>query len=160
MSVEAVVPGSDGASGMIDNSDRSALEGMLKAYPAEQLVDEVGSANLFAVEGNVLKTPQLGGSILPGVTRDSVIKLASEILKLDVHETDLTVEELLNANEVFCTGTAVVVTPIGKISTNENEYVIGNGEMGSITAELRNLILNIRSEVREDIFGWLNPLKI
>ena len=124
----------------------------------ENLVEEVGSANLFALKGNVLKTPRLAGSILPGVTRDSVIKIAQDILGIDVQETDLTLNEILNADEVFCTGTAVVVTPIGKICTDKSEHVIGDGNLGSVTAELRGIILNIQSEKDNDKFGWITAL--
>jgi branched-chain amino acid aminotransferase len=124
----------------------------------ENLVEEVGSANLFALKGNVLKTPRLGGSILPGVTRDSVITIARDNLKLDVQETDMTIDDMLNADEVFCTGTAVIVTPIGKISTDNSDYVIRNGEMGSVTAELREKIQNIQSEKNSDEFEWITVL--
>ena len=110
------------------------------------------------MKGNVLKTPRLAGSILPGVTRDSVMKIAQEILEIDVQETDLTLTEMLNADEVFCTGTAVVVTPIGKIFTDNSEHIIKDGEMGSITENLRKIILNIQSETENDDFGWITPL--
>ena len=126
----------------------------------ENLIEEVGSANLFALKGNVLKTPRLTGSILPGVTRDSVIKIARDILEIDVQESDLTLDEILNADEVFCTGTAVVVTPIGKICTDKSEHEINKGRMGAITNKLRNIILNIQSESENDDFGWITPLDV
>ena len=126
----------------------------------ENLIEEVGSANLFALKGNVLKTPRLAGSILPGVIRDSVMKIAKDVLGLDVQETDLTLDEMLNADEAFCTGTAVVVTPIGKICTENSEYVIGDGNMGSVTADLRKKILNIQSEIDNDEFGWITALNV
>ena len=126
----------------------------------ENLIEELGSANLFALKGNVLKTPRLAGSILPGVTRDSVIKIAQDKLGIDVQETDLTLDEVLNADEVFCTGTAVVVTPIGKICTDNSEHVIKDGKIGSITEKLRNIILNIQSETDNDDFGWITPLEV
>ena len=102
----------------------------------------------------------MAGSILPGVTRDSVIKIAQDKLGIDVQETDLTLEEVLNADEVFCTGTAVVVTPIGKICTDNSEHVIKDGDIGSITEKLRNMILNIQSETENDDFGWITPLDV
>jgi len=126
----------------------------------ENLVEEVGSANLFALKGNVLKTPRLSGSILPGITRDSVITIAQDMLGINVQETDVTLDELLNSDEVFCTGTAVVVTPIGKICTDDSEYVIRDGKMGSITAKLRKIILNIISETQNDDFGWITQLEM
>ena len=124
----------------------------------ETLVEEMGAANLFAFSGETLKTPKLGGSILPGVTRNSVIKIASEILGLKVEEGDLGIDELLNADEVFCTGTAVVVTPIGKVTKNGQEHVIGNGDFGTITKTLRETLLNIQYEKMDDPFNWVLPI--
>lgn len=121
----------------------------------EKLVEEVGSANIFAVKGNVLKTPQLTGSILPGVTRQSVITLAKEKLGLIVQETDLTLDELLVADEVFCTGTAVVVTSVGRITMDNTTFTINENAMGPITNKLRTTILGIQREEYEDSFGWL-----
>jgi len=126
----------------------------------EKMVDEVSSANLFALKGNVLKTPRLGGSILPGVTRDSVIRIADEIMNLDVQETDLAIEEVLTADEVFCTGTAVVVTPVGNISFQGENHVIGTPGKGSVAKQLKNTLLNIQQEEIEDPFGWVTPISI
>ena len=126
----------------------------------EKMVDEVSSANLFALKGNVLKTPRLGGSILPGVTRDSVIRIADEIMNLDVQETDLAIEEVLTADEVFCTGTAVVVTPVGNISFQGENHVIGTPGKGSVAKQLKNTLLNIQQEEIEDPFGWITPISI
>ena len=124
----------------------------------EDCVEEMGSANLFALSGKTLKTPKLGGSILPGVTRDSVIKIASEILGIQVEEGDLSIDELLTADEVFCTGTAVVVTPIGKVTKDGHEHVIGNGDFGAITKTLRETLLNIQYEEIDDPFNWVFPI--
>jgi branched-chain amino acid aminotransferase len=77
---------------------------------------------------------------------------------LNVDETDLTIDEMLNADEVFCTGTAVVVTPIGEISTDKSHHIIGDGKIGSVTAELREKVLNIQSEKTMDEFGWITVL--
>ena len=82
------------------------------------------------MKGNVLKTPRLAGSILPGVTRDSVIKIAQDLLGIDVQETDLTLNEILNADEVFCTGTAVSVTPVGSITDIDGNHSLSNGKIG------------------------------
>ena len=118
----------------------------------------MGSANLFAIIGNVLKTPKLGGSILPGVTRNSVLKIADEILGLKVEEGDLTIDELLNADEVFCSGTAVVVTPIGKVTKDGKENNIGNGNYGPVTKKLRKTLMMIQNEEMDDPFGWVYPI--
>lgn len=124
----------------------------------ERLIEELGSANLFVLQGSELKTPQLCGSILPGVTRDSVITLAREKLGLNVQETDVSLTELLNADEVFCTGTAVNVTPVGKLSHEQQEYTINNGKTGHVTDELRKMLLGIQQEECADSFNWLHPI--
>lgn len=124
----------------------------------EQLVEEVSSANLFILKDNVLKTPKLAGSILPGVTRDSVITLAKEKLGIEVQETDVLLKEVCSADEVFCTGTAVVVTPVGKITSEYGEHSFNDGEMGRVTHELRSLLIGIQREEKEDIFNWLHPV--
>ncbi len=121
-------------------------------------VEEVGSANLFSLKGNVLKTPRLAGSILPGITRKSVLHLAKEKLGLIVQETDLPLEEMLTADEVFCTGTAVVVCPIGRISNGGVEHVINNNKMGEVTLKLRTLLTDIQTERIPDEYGWITSL--
>ena len=121
----------------------------------ERQIEEVGSANVFIVKDNVLKTPNLDGAILPGVTRDSTITTAKKIHNLDVLETEITIDEILNADEVFCTGTAVVVTPVGTITYQGQRIVIGNGEMGPFTQRLRETLIGIQLQEREDPFGWV-----
>ena len=124
----------------------------------ETCVEEMGAANLFALIGNILKTPKLGGSILPGITRDSVIRIAKELMGLEVIEGDLTLNELINADEVFCTGTAVVVTPIGFVTKGGVKHTVGSGEFGAITLELRKTLLGIQREEIDDTFGWVYPI--
>ena len=124
----------------------------------ENLVEEVGSANIFSLKGNILKTPRLAGSILPGVTRDAVLNLAEKNFGLKVEETDLHLDEMLEADEVFCTGTAVVVTPIGRITTDKCDYSIGDGKMGKVTLQLRKKILEIQTEKCIDDFGWISHI--
>ncbi|MFQ6676994.1 MAG: branched-chain amino acid aminotransferase [Fidelibacterota bacterium] len=121
----------------------------------ENMVEEVGSANVFALSGNILKTPKLAGSILPGITRNSVLTIAREKCGLNVQETDLSLDELLSSDEVFCTGTAVVVTPVGKITCKEKVHLIHNNKMGPITEKIRKTILGIQGEELEDSFEWL-----
>ncbi|MFQ6674444.1 MAG: branched-chain amino acid aminotransferase [Fidelibacterota bacterium] len=123
----------------------------------ENYVEEVGSANLFVLKDNVLKTPRLGGSILPGVTRDSVIQIAADLLSLDVKETNVTVDEVMDADEVFCTGTAAVITPIGEITTDQSNRVIGE-RVGPVTQELYDILTGIQREKRDDPYGWIYPI--
>ena len=124
----------------------------------ENMIDEISSANLFVLKGNILKTPHLGGSILPGVTRDSVIKIADKIMNLKVQETDVTIEELLDADEIFCTGTAVIVTSVGNVSFRGEDHKIGIAGERSIAEQLKKILLGIQQEEIEDPFGWITPV--
>ena len=125
----------------------------------EKFVEEVGSANLFVLTGNTIKTPKLDGSILPGITRDSVITLAKDTIGLEVLETNVTLTELYDADEVFCTGTAVVVTPVGGITGLDGKHKIADGKMGQLTSKLRQLLTGIQRGDVSDEFGWLYPIK-
>jgi len=120
----------------------------------DNLVEEVGSANLFVLKDRILKTPRLGGSILPGITRDSVIQLSRDVLNLKVEESDVTVDEVMDGDEVFCTGTAAVITPIGKITTDLSSKVIGE-KVGPVTKELYEILTDIQTEAREDPYHWV-----
>ncbi len=125
----------------------------------EKFIEEVGSANLFAIKDNVLMTPSLDGSILPGITRDSVLVIAREILHMEVRESSIAIKDFLNADEVFCSGTAVVVTPVGKITTNKTSTTINKNKMGPITKKIRKILLGIQREEIEDPFKWIYPIK-
>ena len=124
----------------------------------ESMVEEVGSANLFILKDDTLRTPRLCGSILPGVTRDSVMRIAQKHFGVTVKETDVSLEDVLDADEVFCTGTAVVVTPVGKITLDGKDHLIQNGEIGELTNQLRRELLGIQREECDDPFGWLNVI--
>ncbi|KAG0454469.1 hypothetical protein HPP92_023761 [Vanilla planifolia] len=91
-------------------SDVLYLDSIHKKY-----LEEVSSCNVFVVKDNVISTPAINGTILPGITRKSVIEVARTQGFL-VEERLVTVDELLDADEVFCTGTAVVVSPVGSIT--------------------------------------------
>ena len=124
----------------------------------ENQVEETSSANIFVVKNNILKTPALKGSILEGVTRDSIITIAKHVHKLDVIEDIITVHDLINADEVFCTGTAVVVTPIGKINHNGKEKIICGNSIGPITNMLRKSLIQIQLQDVPDPFNGVKRL--
>ena len=124
----------------------------------ENIIDEARSANIFVLKGNVLKTPMLQGSILPGITRDSVIKVASKIFNLDVQEEDVSLDELMNADEVFFTGTAAVIAPVGRIVYKNNETRLKISFEESMTRKIRERLIDIQYENIEDPFGWVIPL--
>tara|TARA_Y100000294_G_scaffold103852_2_gene96368 strand:- start:423 stop:938 length:516 start_codon:yes stop_codon:yes gene_type:complete len=121
----------------------------------ENFIEEVGSANLFIVKDNVITTPPLTGSILPGVTRDSVIHIARDILNMKVEERSIPLEELMGADEVFCTGTAVSVTPIGQITSDDAVGIIHKNQIGKITQTLNIELTSIQKELKDDPFDWL-----
>jgi len=125
----------------------------------EEIIDEARSANIFLVKDNILKTPPLKGSILPGITRDSVLKIAEEVLHLDVREVDISIEELMGADEIFFTGTAVVVAPVGSICYNNKTIELEKSYTESITKNIRETLIDIQNEKIKDPFGWVMPLE-
>ncbi len=118
-------------------------------------IEEVGTANFFCVVNNVLMTPRLTGSILPGNTRASIIDIAKKKLKMKVEERDITIDEVLKASEVFCSGTAAVVTPIGSLLYKGKDHVFNDFKVGSVTQKLYDLLTKIQLQEEEDIFGWV-----
>ena len=122
-------------------------------------VEEVGTSNIFFKIGDELITPPLTGSILPGVTRDSVLKIARS-WGVPVSERPLSMDEILSAqesgmlSEVFASGTAAIVSPVGQIYYNGTEYQINQGKTGPLTEKLYNEILQIQYGEKEDPFGW------
>lgn len=122
-------------------------------------IEEIGTSNaFFVIDGEVI-TPALGGSILPGITRDSAIQLLKH-WDIPVTERRLTIDEVIQAHgagkldEVFATGTAAVVSPVGELSFQEKLYEINNGEIGKIAQRLYDGITGIQTGTVEDPFGW------
>jgi len=120
----------------------------------EKYIEEVGAANFFCVKGNTLMTPGLG-SILPGITRKSVIQIAREMMGLEVVEKHVSVQEALSADEVFCTGTATVVSPVGSITDEGKETVFNDFKVGPFTQALYDHLTRIQLGEEEDRFGWV-----
>lgn len=122
-------------------------------------VEEVGTSNIFFLIGEELITPPLTGTILPGVTRDSIIKIAKS-WGIQVSERPLSMDEVLEAHasgtlrEAFASGTAAIVSPIGHLFYRDKEYIVNNGGVGELTEKLYNEILQIQYGEKEDPFGW------
>ena len=124
-------------------------------------VQETGAANFVLIENGELLTKPLDGSILPGVTRDSILNLARDA-GLTVTERDFTVEELLERapnGEAALTGTAAVLTPVGTLLYKGDEIRVGDGDMGQWSAQLREQLCAIQSGAAEDPHRWRVPLK-
>ena len=122
-----------------------------------EYIDEVGTANFFAVIDGQVITPKTTGTILPGITRKSVLELAEKKLGLQIEERDISYKELFekSCSEAFCTGTAAVVTPIGSITLEDKKIVYNNGEPSDITVKLYNLLTGIQRLELNDEFGWV-----
>lgn len=120
-------------------------------------IDEVGTANFFGIIDGKLATPKLKGTILPGITRKSVLTLADKKLGMEVEERDISYRELFedSCTEAFCTGTAAVITPIGSVSINDKTRVFSEGEPGEITKKLYDLLTGIQRKEVEDEFNWV-----
>ncbi|MBQ9402678.1 MAG: branched-chain amino acid aminotransferase [Clostridia bacterium] len=131
------------------------LDGVEQKY-----VEEVGSMNMMFAYGNKIVTPKLNGSILPGITRDSVLKLARSL----GYET---VEDRLDINEIFAdaksgklteafgTGTAAVISPVGTLAMKDEKITIGDGNIGTIAQKLYDTLTGIQYGRLEDKFGWI-----
>lgn len=127
-------------------------------------VDELGGMNVFFVrkDGSMF-TPELNGSILPGITRDSVITLAREQGR-DVQERPVTIDEWRDGArsgeivETFACGTAAVLTPIGTVRGVDGEFKLGDGGTGQVTAALRQTLVDIQYGRAADPHGWTTTL--
>ena len=127
-------------------------------------LEELGGMNVYLITTeNELVTPELTGSILEGVTRDSILTLATEFGLTPV-ERRIGIDELLDGvrsgtvTELFACGTAAVVTPIGTLKNNAGSYQVGSGESGETTLALRRKLLDIQYGRTEDTHGWLRRI--
>jgi branched-chain amino acid aminotransferase len=138
------------------NSQLVKMEALTNGYAegisldASGHVSEGSGENLFIVRDDKIITPPLSSSILPGITRDSVITLAQE-LGYTVIEQAISREMLYIADEVFFTGTAAEITPIRSV----DRIVVGKGQPGPITLSLQKRFLSIVQGQAEDKYGWL-----
>ena len=116
-------------------------------------VSEGSGENIFVVRDGRLHTPPLGASVLPGITRDTVLRLA-QTMDIPVVETIVPREMLYIADEVFFTGTAAEITPIRSI----DRIKVGNGQRGPITEKLQKEFFALIGGIVPDRFGWLSPV--
>lgn len=122
-------------------------------------VEEIGTSNIFFMINGELVTPALSGSILPGITRDSVIKLARS-WGVKVTERPIAIDEVLatiadgSLQEIFASGTAAVISPVGALSYQDVEYPINGGVTGPLARRLFEELQGIQYGTRPDSFGW------
>lgn len=133
------------------------LDGVERKY-----IEEVGAMNVFFKIGDEIVTPELSGSILPGITRKSVI----EVLRswgMNVSERRLSVDELMKAakdgtlEEAWGTGTAAVISPIGELKCDDTVAVINQNKIGSVSQKLYDTLTDLQWGRSKDAFGWIEP---
>jgi len=135
------------------------LDGMEKKY-----IEEVGAMNVFFRINDEIVTPALEGSILPGITRASAIQLLKH-WGMNVSERKISMEELYSSyqegalKEAFGSGTAAVISPIGKLAWNDKNIEIGQGEIGEISLKLYDTLTGIQTGRMEDTFNWTVEVK-
>lgn len=135
------------------------LDGVEQKY-----IEEVGSMNiLFVYDGNTVLTPALSGSILPGITRDSVLKLCEHLgyetrqEKMDIHTV---LQDIGNGRvtESFGSGTAAVISPVKAFTYQGKTYQLGNGGIGPLSQKLYDTLTGIQFGSIKDEFGWITQL--
>ena len=131
-------------------------------------VEEMGGMNLYFVKGKgadaTVITPQLTGTLLPGITRDSILSVAAD-LGYKVDEVMLSIDDWRDGvtsgeiTEIFACGTAAVVSPVGQAKSAMGTWVTGDGQPGSITMQIRNHLLGIQHGTIADKHNWMSAVK-
>ena len=123
-------------------------------------IEEVGTMNIFFVIGDELVTPPLAGSILPGITRDCVLRIARDH-GWKVSERPIPISEIRNAaadgslREVFGAGTAAVISPVGMLRYKDESFTVNDGQIGPMAKQLYDEITGIQYGELPDRFGWV-----
>ncbi|MFC5721211.1 branched-chain amino acid aminotransferase [Streptomyces gamaensis] len=131
-------------------------------------IEEMGGMNLYFVYGDEdggarIVTPELSGSLLPGITRASLLRIAED-LGYEVAEGRVSVDDWKNGNadgtltEVFACGTAAVITPVGSVKSTRADWTVADGKPGEVTMRLRKALLDIQTGAAQDTHGWMHRL--
>lgn len=153
------VPSWAKAGGHYMNSQLIKMEAVVNGYAEGIALDHDGNIsegsgqNIFLVRDGVLYTPPIGSSILVGITRDSVIRLAAEE-KLEVRQEVVPRDMLYTADEAFFVGTAVEISPV----TSFDRIDVGDGKVGPITKRIQKAFFDILEGKTPDRHGWLTPV--
>ena len=161
---DTIIPPRVKISGHYVNSILAKTEAVLGGYDEAIMLNQDGNVsegsgeNLFLISNGSLHTPLVAENNLTGITRDSVMKIATEEMGLDIVERSIRRSELYLADEVFLTGTAAHVTPVGELDNRP----IGSGDTGPITAEIRSFYLDIIRGGNPDYLEWCTevPLEV
>ena len=128
-----------------------------------RFVEEVGTMNMFFVIGEEVITAPLTGSILSGITRDSVMQLVKD-WGMTMSERSLSIDEVVQAakngtlKEAFGTGTAAVISPVGQITYKDEDYIVAGGKMGEISQRLYDEIVAVQYGEKTDTHGWVERI--
>ena len=162
---EAKTPGNYAASLYAgEEANRKGYAQVLWLDGVEQnYVEEVGSMNIFFVIDDELVTPSLNGSILPGITRDSVLSLGRS-WGMTVTERRISIDEVMAAHddgrlkEIFGSGTAAVISPVGELAYGDRVINVGDGKVGPLARKFFEAIKDIQYGHADDSFGWIEPV--
>lgn len=134
------------------------LDGAERKY-----VEEIGTSNAFFVIGGEVITAPLSGTILPGITRDSVLRLLED-WGLPVREERIAIGDIYRASdegrlsEVFATGTAAVISPVGELMWKDRKIIVNGGRIGELSQKLYDVISGVQTGEIEDKFGWISEV--
>lgn len=134
------------------------LDGVEQRY-----IEEVGAMNMMFAYGNKIITPALNGSILPGITRNSVLTLASQ-LGYEVEEKKIAIDEVFadiksgKCTEAFGTGTAAVISPVGELCWKDEKLTVGDGNIGPVAQKLYDTLTGIQTGKLADENNWIVKL--
>lgn len=135
------------------------LDGVEQKY-----IEEVGTMNIFINLKDEIVTPKLNGSILPGITRRTVIEILKD-WKMNIVERNISIQEVIQAYDkgnllsVFGTGTAAIISSVGWLTYKDKKMVINNGEPGELDKKLFDEITSVQYGLKEDTHGWIIPVE-
>ncbi|TFG37634.1 MAG: branched chain amino acid aminotransferase, partial [Candidatus Aminicenantes bacterium] len=126
-------------------------------------VEEVGTMNMFFLINEEVITAPLDGSILPGITRDSVIELVKG-WGMKVSERSLAIDEIVEAarngtlKEAFGAGTAAVISPVGQMTYKGEDHIVAGGKMGDLSQKLYDELVALQYGGKADTYGWVERI--
>ena len=156
---DSVIPPSIKIGGLYVNSILAKTEAVRNGFDEAILLNDRGQVsegtgeNLFLLKNGKLSTPSIADSVLPGITRDTVIELAQNELGIEVVERSITRSELYLADEIFLTGTAAHLTAVGSIDNID----VGEGTMGPVTRQLQDMYFDVVRGKNPKYLHWCTP---
>ena len=159
---DTIIPPRVKISGHYVNSILAKTEATLAGFDEAIMLTQAGDVsegsgeNLFLINGKSIITPLVGDNNLTGITRDSVITIAKRELNIDIQERSIRRSELYLADEIFLTGTAAHVTPVGELDNRK----ISDGKVGPITRQIQEIYLEAIRGGLDEYLHWCTPVKV